>query len=274
MCATVHLVFPLLSLWQDPTLVGWLGVLVGIATAIVPLLVAAFSFRQQQTHKEITWRVRDDMPVLTDEQITDHITVLLNTQPVMDLRLVTVGVWNSGNVPIRVSDYVHPLILTFPGRSIQYADLQKWTPHDLLTEEEAQMFLKENALLRQKHPEAVKLPCLHLNSTKATGTQHAYTLRILLTGPEGPAHLDGMLDEGKVLKFRPQTPPSQATSIGLLVANCLAFVVAAALIISLILDPTHLPALVFMLSAALLTTVVAVVNLAITLPKVKSRRGK
>jgi hypothetical protein len=38
------------------------------------------------------------------------------------------------------------------------------TLHDLLTEEEAQAFLKENALLRQKHPEAVKLPCLHFGN--------------------------------------------------------------------------------------------------------------
>jgi len=51
MCATVSLVVPLLTLWQDPTLVGWLGVLVGIATAIVSLLVAVFSFHQQQAHK-------------------------------------------------------------------------------------------------------------------------------------------------------------------------------------------------------------------------------
>ncbi len=218
------------TIWQDANMIALIGVIAvvatGVATIITTILVTFYALHKQQNHKEISCRVRDDTPVIVNKNAVDKITVLLNGQQVTDLHLVTLGVWNSGNVSIKVQDYIHPIMFTFPGRKVQYADIKKWSPNDLITEEDAETFLEENTKLRQNQESSVKLPTIHMNPASASGDQNSYIIRVLLTGPEGPSQLDGMLNEGKVVNYDSQNGQSRVRRMWLIITNIIAFLLS------------------------------------------------
>jgi hypothetical protein len=215
MMLNVQLSSQTVTIWQDATMIAWMGVFVGIVAIATPIVMTF----KQQSHKQITCRVRDDTPVIVNKNAVDKITVLVNGQPATDLHLVTLGVWNSGNVSVKAQDYIHPIIVTFPGRKVQYADIQRWSPDDLITEKDLEAFLEENTKLRQNQPSSVKLPIIHLNPTRAAGIQNSYTIRVLLTGPESPPHIEGMLNDGRVINYDSQHDQSQVKRIWLTIAS-------------------------------------------------------
>jgi hypothetical protein len=112
MLMSVQLLPQITTIWLDANVIAWMGVIAvvatGVATIITTILVNSYTLHKQQSHKEISCRVRDDTPIIVNKNAVDKITVFVNGQPVTDLRLVTLGVWNSGNVSVEEKDYIHP----------------------------------------------------------------------------------------------------------------------------------------------------------------------
>jgi hypothetical protein len=233
MSMSVQLLLQITTIWQDANMIALMGVIAvvvtGVATIVTTIVVTFYALRKQQNHKEISCRVRDDTPVIANKNAMDKITVLLNGHPVTDLHLVTLGVWNSGNVSVKVQDYIHPIVFTFPGRKVQDADIQKRNPNSLITEEDAETFLDENIKLRQKQESSVKLPTIHMNPASASGSQNSYIIRVLLTGPEGPAQIDGMLNEGRVVNYDSQNGQSKVRHAWFIITNSVAFLLSQVL---------------------------------------------
>ncbi len=165
--------------------------------ALIALIVAIKSYRQGQRRKELAWQVRSDSLVIPNQEVRDRIEIHLDGKPIQDLSLVSIQVWNSGNIAIASIDYVHPIKLKFEGRTVQDAYISDMEPRTLQSQEEVEKYRRENEILRQKEPALVKLPELHFNSQKASGILNSYTLKVLLTGPKGEISVvEGMINEG------------------------------------------------------------------------------
>lgn len=109
--------------WNDP---AWIGIYVGIIAIVVGGIVSfAIYWRQKdQNRKEITYSVISATSILSvHEEIKGKIEVLYDGKPVDNVRLIILGIWNSGNIPILPSDYLEPIRLDF-GKETEILDVQ------------------------------------------------------------------------------------------------------------------------------------------------------
>src|SRR5438445_4223381 len=81
---------------------------------VIVALIAIFLTIAQRSRKEIVYEVVSDTPILSVRgEIKDQIQVLYKGKPLADARLIILRVWNLGNTPISLNDYVEPINFDF-----------------------------------------------------------------------------------------------------------------------------------------------------------------
>src|SRR2546425_7559386 len=92
--------------WQflNSQLLNTLAVIVFGLVAVIALIIAIKTYRQGQRRKEFAWQVRSDSLVVPNKEVKDRIEIRLDGNPIQDLSLVTLQVWNSGNTAIELQD--------------------------------------------------------------------------------------------------------------------------------------------------------------------------
>lgn len=69
-------------------------------------MIALFIYWKQRQKKSLSYTIVSDAPLLSvDEEIADHVEIKYHKTPVKNLRVIIIKIWNSGNQPIRSSDY-------------------------------------------------------------------------------------------------------------------------------------------------------------------------
>ena len=189
--------------WHDPLIIG---IITTLFSSLIVFLVAYWIFLKQRTKKEITCQVVDDSSIVSvNEEVKDRIKIEFDGQKVEEMSVVKLKIWNSGNVSIKLGDYIDPITLNFAERQVLDVNIYDMEPSDLIKSEDTQKFLAENKPLPQKEKRTVTLPAFHINSKKRTGLQDSLTLKVLLSGVERSIRVEGRIDDGKIIKSMPES---------------------------------------------------------------------
>src|SRR5579864_1468443 len=109
--------------WYDP---AWIAVYVAILAIIIALVTTIVVHNKQKNLKEISYGVDSATSLLSvGEEIKGKVQVVYDNDPVSNVRLVILRVWNSGNQPIETKDYENnnPIKFDF-GTSSKILDAQ------------------------------------------------------------------------------------------------------------------------------------------------------
>lgn len=187
---------------HDPNAIAsWIGTAVGILGVGVAIFGIFYPLRKQRNRKEITCQVRADSPVVSvNEEVKDRIKIEFDGQKIEEMSFVILKIWNSGDVSVKPSDYIDPITFNFGDREVLDVSIVSMEPESLIKPEDLQKFLADNKPLPQKEKRTIILPEFHVNSKKRTGLQDSLTLRVLLSGAEGSIHVEGRIDDGKIIE--------------------------------------------------------------------------
>ena len=98
----------MLEIMRDPF---WQFLTVAII-AIIAILVTIILYLIQRQRKSLSWEIISNTPLLSiDEEIRGDLQVLFAGKPVHDVQLIIFKIINSGNVPIKSTDYERPIKL-------------------------------------------------------------------------------------------------------------------------------------------------------------------
>lgn len=187
---------------HDPNVIAtWIGAAVGILGVGIAIFGIFYPLRKQRNRKEITCQVRADSPVVSvNEEVKDRIKIEFDGQIVEEMSFVILKIWNSGDVSIKLGDYIDPITFNFGDRKVLDVSIVSKEPESLIKPEDLQKFLVDNKPLPQKEKRTITLPEFHVNSKKRTGLQDSLTLRVLLSGAEGSIRVEGRIDDGKIIE--------------------------------------------------------------------------
>ncbi len=177
--------------------VGIAGLLAAAAVAGVGTIVSAVRSRRERI---LSCRVRIDAPFGVD--IGETVRLEGERHTVTDPGVVVVRIKNTGGTPLDPEDYVSPLALHFPGRTVVSVDATEFEPVEL------QRVLNGLPDFTIEH-DRVKLPMIGLEPG------HSFKLVIVLSGTKpGTKHqiaVEGGLRDGRITtrqgkeKIRPET---------------------------------------------------------------------
>jgi hypothetical protein len=144
-----------------------LNVAIGFLTIIVSIII----FRKQVNQKGITYEIISNTPILSlKEDVRDRVQVLFDSKPIVNVRLVILKIWNSGNIPISPYEYHDPIRFEFgKNAEILDTDVLETVPTDNRAKVKASLKLDK---------ESVMLEPLLLNS------KDSITLKFLLAGTQ------------------------------------------------------------------------------------------
>ena len=98
----------MLEIIRDPL---WQFVTV-VIIAIIAIIVTIILYLIQRRRKSLSWEIISNTPLLSiDEEIRGNLQVLFAGKPVQDVQLIILKIINSGNVPIKSTDYERPINL-------------------------------------------------------------------------------------------------------------------------------------------------------------------
>ena len=106
---------------------------VAVILAIVAIIITVILFFYQRQKKAISWQIISNAPLLKiDEDIKRNLQVVFNGKPVQDIQLIIARIINTGNVPIKSTDYERPINLNF-GKEAQIltAEITETSPNNL-----------------------------------------------------------------------------------------------------------------------------------------------
>ena len=106
---------------------------VAVILAVVALIITIIFFFHQRQKKAISWQIISNSHLLKiDLDIKRNLQVLFNGKPVQDIQLIIVRIINTGNVPIKSTDYEGPINLNF-GKDAQIltAEIINTNPNNL-----------------------------------------------------------------------------------------------------------------------------------------------
>lgn len=109
--------------WYDP---AWIAVYVAVAAIIIATITSVVIYRKQQNRKEISYGVESAISLLSvSDEVRSKVQILYGGNPVSNVRLVILKIWNSGNQPIEAKDYEsnNPIKFDF-GTSSELLDIQ------------------------------------------------------------------------------------------------------------------------------------------------------
>lgn len=99
----------------------------GIIVVIGVVLSFAVIFQRLRKAKHLTYQVVSNTLLLSVEEHVDikgRVQVLLDNKPVGDVRLVILQIWNSGNLPIKLTDYEEKSITIDFGMLAEILDVE------------------------------------------------------------------------------------------------------------------------------------------------------
>ena len=113
--------------------------------AIVAIIISVILYRKQRQGKEVSYTIVSSVPLIgVKEEIRRKLQILFNGKPVEQVHLVEVDIVNSGNSPIKASEYERPISLGFGEEAeIFTAEVAKTTPESLW----AKVRIEENKVL-------------------------------------------------------------------------------------------------------------------------------
>lgn len=156
---------------------------VAVILAIVAIIITVILFFYQRQKKAISWQIISNAPLLKiDEDIKRNLQVVFNGKPVQDIQLIIARIINTGNVPIKSTDYERPINLNF-GKEAQIltAEITETSPNNL----------KAYANIEGKE---VVIPPTLMNG------RDWITLKILVNQFEEPITVDGRIVGVKEIK--------------------------------------------------------------------------
>src|SRR6266568_2404814 len=142
---------------NDPVSVYIIPAMIAIGAAIIGAVLGSIIThlinRRERSRKEITYQVRNNSPLVISKDIRDRIDIYLDKKLLTEeLSVVTLTVWNSGNIAVKSSDYIRPITFAFEGRKVEDTNITDFTPKNLLVAEDLRTFRDTNATLREKEP--------------------------------------------------------------------------------------------------------------------------
>src|SRR5260221_9556305 len=88
----------------------YLGLVIGALGLLVPVVI----YLKQRSKKEVSYHVYDSISLINiKEEVKENFEVSYRGIPVQDATLLSVRVWNSGNIPIEEADFIDPIKLDF-----------------------------------------------------------------------------------------------------------------------------------------------------------------
>lgn len=102
---------------------------IGLFTIIVTIII----YRKQQNRRSVTYEIISDTPILSlKEEIKGRVQVLFDTKPVGEVRLVTLKLKNSGDMPVLPNEYIEPIKVDFgESADILDVDVLETVPDDI-----------------------------------------------------------------------------------------------------------------------------------------------
>src|SRR2546425_7217887 len=96
--------------------------LVNVTIAILAIVIPVLIYRKKQNQRGITYQVISNTSILNfKEDIKGRVQVLFDNNPVGDVRLIILKIWNSGNIPILPNEHIDPIKFDF-GNNVEILD--------------------------------------------------------------------------------------------------------------------------------------------------------
>lgn len=151
---------------------------VGVVLAFVALIVSILVFLKQRQRKELQYALINLTPLLSvEEELRGRVRILFDEQPVDNVYLVVLELFNSGNNPIATDDYEQPITLGF-GENAQVlsSQIMRTVPEDLPVKIESK---KETILL---NPLLLNAGDLIVIKVLATGSENYINVKGRIRG--------------------------------------------------------------------------------------------
>lgn len=103
------------------------------AAVALPILAGFIVHGLQKQRTELAFGVISARRLLTvSEELAKRVIVLFDSTPVTSINLVVMGLRNSGDKPIQITDFMHPLKVTFgPSGRVLSAEVMRQVPSNL-----------------------------------------------------------------------------------------------------------------------------------------------
>ena len=231
---------PSTSFWQDPA--GWVGVGVTILVGIATILITIWTVYVQRNQKRIMYQVISDAPIASiNKVVKDRVKILFDGNPVEDMDLLVLKVWNPGRIAVRRDDFDEPITFEFEGRKVVGSDVLSTDPDQLINPNDAKTFLTIST-------ESVRLQKLLLNP------KETINLKVLLTGSQGKINVRARIVDGKITEFDPNSQQSNRFPLQV-IAGLSAIALVATGDSLLILNSTIIGLMLLILGIALIAAV-------------------
>src|SRR5437660_3881886 len=111
------------DIWHDPLFLTILAIAATLLVGIIGATVAYWIYRRQRSKKEITYQVISDAPIANiNKEVKDRVKILFDGNPVEDMNLLVLKVWNPGKVAVKRDDFDEPITFEFGERKVVASD--------------------------------------------------------------------------------------------------------------------------------------------------------
>lgn len=183
------------DIWHDPLFLTILGIAATLLAGIIGAIVAYWIYRRQRSKKEITYQVISDAPIANiNKEVKDRVKILFDGNPVEDINLLVLKVWNPGRVAVKRDDFDEPITFEFGERKVVASDILSMEPANLIDTKDIKTFFTLGS-------ESVELQKFLLNP------KEEISLKVLLTGPPYKVSGRARIVDGKITEFNPNNQP-------------------------------------------------------------------
>ena len=156
---------------------------IAVILAVIAIAIPVILYWIQRQKRALSWQVVSNTPLLSiDKEIKENLEVLYNGKHVQDVQLIIAKIINTGNVPIKSTDYERPINFNFGENArILTAEVTETSPDSL----------KASANVEGKK---VILPPILMNN------RDWITLKFLVNQYDGPILVDGRIVGVKEIK--------------------------------------------------------------------------
>lgn len=101
--------------------------------ALLAIIVSILIYLKQRQRKALSYKILTNTPLLgIEEKIKGKLQILFDDKPVEDVNLIEIIIINSGNIPILITGYEHPISLSFDEKTkILTSEVFKTNPKSL-----------------------------------------------------------------------------------------------------------------------------------------------
>jgi hypothetical protein len=235
------------DIWHDPLILTMLGIAATLLAGIIGAIVAYGIYRRQRNKKEFTRQILSDLSIISKQpiaeesigsQVENRLKIIFDGKPVEDLRLVSLKVWNSGNVDAQIhnskqthtqqSDVETPIGFEFPGRQVVSGVVETEPPTGVIEPEKMRDYVAlyltpappTNGLFQNIRMH-LSLPLVRIGNTNSVMAAEAIAdfvelppcllkpsqsiiLRLLVIGSKGDIVKRGNLVDWTIVDFDPE----------------------------------------------------------------------